>query len=54
MLGGAALLLLVAGMIEGFVSASPGGLPVRLAASGASLAFLGVYLSAGIRGAIPS
>jgi uncharacterized membrane protein SpoIIM required for sporulation len=53
MLGGAALLLLVAGMIEGFVSASPGGLPVRLAASGASLAFLGVYLSAGIGKAIP-
>jgi uncharacterized RDD family membrane protein YckC/uncharacterized membrane protein SpoIIM required for sporulation len=48
MLGGAALMLLVAGMIEGFVSSSGGGLPVRLAASGASLAFLGVYLSAGI------
>lgn len=48
MLGGAALLLLVAGLIEGFVSASPGGLPVRLAASGASLAFLGVYLYSGI------
>jgi uncharacterized membrane protein SpoIIM required for sporulation len=53
MLGGAALLLLVAGMIEGFVSASPGGLPVRLAASGASLTFLGVYLSAGIAKRIP-
>lgn len=53
MLGGAALLLLVAGMIEGFVSASAGGLPVRFAASGASLAFLGVYLSAGIRSEVP-
>ena len=48
MLGGAALLLLVAGMIEGFVSASAGGLGVRFAASAASLAFLGVYLAAGI------
>ena len=53
MLGGAALLLLVAGMIEGFVSSSPGGMTVRLAASGASLAFLGVYLSAGIGQARP-
>ncbi|HEY8258162.1 MAG TPA: stage II sporulation protein M [Gemmatimonadales bacterium] len=48
MLGGAALLLLVAGMIEGFVSASRGGLPVRLSASVASLAFLAFYLSSGI------
>ena len=47
MLGGAALMLLVAGMIEGFVSASEGGLPVRLAASGVSVAFLALYLSSG-------
>ncbi len=47
MLGGAALMLLVAGMIEGFVSASSGGLPVRFAASGASLAFLALYLYGG-------
>ncbi len=53
MLGGAALLLLVAGMIEGFVSASAGGLAVRFVASGASLAFLGVYLAAGIGTALP-
>lgn len=48
MLGGAALLLLVAGLIEGFVSAGRGDITVRLAASGMSLAFLGFYLSAGI------
>ena len=47
MLGGAALMLLVAGTIEGFVSASSGGLPVRLAASGASLVFLALYLFSG-------
>ena len=34
-------------MIEGFVSASEGGLPVRLAASGVSVAFLALYLSSG-------
>ncbi len=47
MLGGAALFLLVAGLIEGFVSASPGGLLVRLAATGASVGFLLLYLSSG-------
>jgi uncharacterized membrane protein SpoIIM required for sporulation len=50
MLGGAALLLLVAGLIEGFVSASRGGLPVRVLASAVSLAFLGVYLYSGVAG----
>ncbi len=53
MLGGAALLLLVAGMIEGFVSASAGGLAVRFVASAASLAFLGVYLAAGMGKELP-
>ncbi len=48
MLGGAALLLLVAGLIEGFVSASRGGLAVRVLASAVSLAFLGVYLYSGV------
>jgi uncharacterized RDD family membrane protein YckC/uncharacterized membrane protein SpoIIM required for sporulation len=47
MLGGAALMLLVAGMIEGFVSASAGGLAVRLAASATSLVFLVFYLLSG-------
>ena len=50
MVGGAALMLLVAGMIEGFVSAGSGGLAVRFAASGASLAFLALYLAAGMAG----
>jgi uncharacterized membrane protein SpoIIM required for sporulation/uncharacterized RDD family membrane protein YckC len=50
MLGGAALLLLVAGLIEGFVSASRGGLAVRVLASAVSLAFLGVYLYSGVAG----
>jgi uncharacterized membrane protein SpoIIM required for sporulation/uncharacterized RDD family membrane protein YckC len=49
MVGAAALLLLVAGMIEGFVSAGGYGLPVRLGASVASLALLGAYLASGIR-----
>jgi uncharacterized membrane protein SpoIIM required for sporulation len=50
MLGGAALLLLIAGLIEGFVSASRGGVPVRVLASAVSLAFLGVYLYSGVAG----
>ncbi len=44
MLGGAALLLVVAGVIEGFVSAGTGDYAVRLGASAASMAFLAVYL----------
>ncbi len=44
MLGGAAVLLVVAGLIEGFVSASAGGPAVRIGASLASLAFLALYL----------
>jgi uncharacterized membrane protein SpoIIM required for sporulation len=47
MLGGAALMLLVAGMIEGFVSAGVGGLALRLGASAAAVVFLTLYLSSG-------
>ena len=45
MVGGAAVLLVVAGMIEGFVSAERRRARRPLAASGASLVFLGVYLA---------
>lgn len=44
MVGATAVLLVVAGMIEGFVSAGTGGLGLRIAVSGASLLFLAVYL----------
>ena len=44
MVGGAAVLLVVAGLIEGFVSASSGDVVWRAAASVGSLAFLGAYL----------
>jgi uncharacterized RDD family membrane protein YckC/uncharacterized membrane protein SpoIIM required for sporulation len=44
MVGATAVLLVVAGMIEGFVSAGTGGLGFRIAVSGASLLFLAVYL----------
>ncbi len=44
MLGGAAVMLVVAGLIEGFVSASSGDVRLRAAASAASLAFLVTYL----------
>jgi uncharacterized membrane protein SpoIIM required for sporulation len=50
MLGGAAVLLVVAGLIEGFVSAGTGGYAARFGASVGSLAFLGVYLMQGARG----
>jgi uncharacterized membrane protein SpoIIM required for sporulation len=49
MVGVVVVLLLVAGMIEGFVSASTGGLPLRLAVSGASVVFLALYLLNGAR-----
>lgn len=49
MIGAAVVCLLVAGLIEGFISASPGGIALRAAASGASLLFLGVYLLNGWR-----
>jgi uncharacterized membrane protein SpoIIM required for sporulation/uncharacterized RDD family membrane protein YckC len=48
MVGAASVCLLVAGLIEGFVSTSGGGLAARWAASAGSLLFLGVYL-AGVR-----
>ena len=44
MVGGAAVLLVVAGLIEGFVSAGSGDVVWRAAASVGSLAFLGAYL----------
>jgi uncharacterized membrane protein SpoIIM required for sporulation len=47
MVGAAVVCLLVAGTIEGFISAGDYGLPVRLAASGISLCFLAVYLLSG-------
>jgi hypothetical protein len=50
--GGAAVLLVVAGLIEGFVSAGEGGVTFRAAASAGSLTFLAVYLSNGRRRAV--
>jgi uncharacterized membrane protein SpoIIM required for sporulation/uncharacterized RDD family membrane protein YckC len=44
MLGGAAVMLVIAGLIEGFVSAGPGDVTFRAVASAASLAFLAAYL----------
>ena len=49
MIGAAVVCLLVAGLIEGFISASPRGIVVRAGASAASLLFLGVYLLNGWR-----
>lgn len=49
MIGAAVVCLLVAGTIEGFISASPGGIGIRVAASGGSLLFLGAYLLSGWR-----
>ncbi|MEO8228037.1 MAG: stage II sporulation protein M [Gemmatimonadota bacterium] len=49
MVGAAAVCLLVAGTIEGFVSTAPVGLGVRVAASAVSVVFLAVYLTAGWR-----
>ena len=49
MLGATALLLVVAGLIEGFVSAGGYSLGVRLLASAASLGLLGGYLLTGVR-----
>lgn len=51
MVGGAAILLVVAGLIEGFVSAGTGGVAVRAGASALSLAFLAIYLLNGRRAA---
>ena len=44
MVGGAAIMLVAAGLIEGFVSASAGDVGLRAAASAVSLAFLVAYL----------
>jgi uncharacterized RDD family membrane protein YckC/uncharacterized membrane protein SpoIIM required for sporulation len=49
MIGAAVVCLLVAGLIEGFISASPGGILMRAGASAGSLLFLGVYLLNGWR-----
>ena len=49
MLGATALLLVVAGLIEGFVSAGGYSLGVRLAASATSLGLLAAYLLNGVR-----
>jgi uncharacterized membrane protein SpoIIM required for sporulation len=49
MVGATALLLVVAGIIEGFVSAGGYGVPVRLTASAASLTLLAAYLANGVR-----
>ena len=49
MLGATAMMLVVSGLIEGFISAAQGGLAVRLVASAASLGFLGLYLANGVR-----
>jgi uncharacterized membrane protein SpoIIM required for sporulation len=52
MVGGAAVLLVVAGLIEGFISAGEGDVTFRAAASVGSLAFLAAYLVNGrVRGA---
>jgi len=49
MLGATGLLLVVAGLIEGFVSAGGYGLGVRLAASATSLGLLAAYLLNGVK-----
>jgi uncharacterized membrane protein SpoIIM required for sporulation/uncharacterized RDD family membrane protein YckC len=54
MVGGAAVMLVVAGLIEGFVSAGPGGAAARVGASAASLGFLAVYLANGRGGGEPA
>ncbi|MDQ3137307.1 MAG: stage II sporulation protein M [Gemmatimonadota bacterium] len=49
MLGATALLLVVAGLIEGFISAGGFSVMARLGASAASLALLVAYLMSGVR-----
>ena len=49
MVGGAAVMLLVAGLIEGFISAGTGSYAVRIGASAISIAFLTLYLANGAR-----
>jgi hypothetical protein len=47
LIGAVIILLVVAGLIEGFVSASTEPLWYRLAVSGASVVFLAAYLARG-------
>jgi uncharacterized membrane protein SpoIIM required for sporulation len=47
MIGAVVVLLVIAGTIEGFISASTVPLPIRLGVSGASLLFLVAYLGSG-------
>src|SRR5690242_821311 len=49
MVGATAVLLVIAGLIEGFVSAGGYGVGVRLGASAASLMLLAAYLGNGVR-----
>jgi uncharacterized membrane protein SpoIIM required for sporulation len=49
MVGATAVLLVVAGMIEGFISAGGYSVPLRIAASAASLGLLVAYLASGLR-----
>ncbi len=49
MLGATGVLLVVAGVIEGFISAGGYSVPVRLAASAASLGLLAAYLVNGVK-----
>jgi uncharacterized membrane protein SpoIIM required for sporulation/uncharacterized RDD family membrane protein YckC len=49
MVGATAVLLVVAGLIEGFISAGGYSVAIRLAASAASLALLVGYLASGVR-----
>ncbi|HEX3273753.1 MAG TPA: stage II sporulation protein M, partial [Gemmatimonadales bacterium] len=49
MVGATAVLLVVAGLIEGFVSAGGYGVAVRIGASAASLILLALYLANGVR-----
>ncbi len=49
MIGAAVVLLLIAGIIEGFVSSSTAPTPMRLGVSGASTIFLALYLIHGAR-----
>lgn len=51
MVGATLVLLVVAGLIEGFVSTAGGGLGGRLLAGAASLGFLALYLAGGRTGA---
>lgn len=49
MVGATAVLLVIAGLIEGFISAGGYSVGVRLAASAVSLALLAGYLASGLR-----